>query len=418
MDCTTEVMVMYRPKRLKKTRHRPRRLRHRKHYGIPIALLSLLLLAECAYGVAVYSSIPFFVKWRTIYVETAMSTLSHQWLATKLLPYSLVEQVEEEKEAALNSQSQLSSVWTAAQSALSSRAEGIEPPETLEEFYDTYWELDNYSFQHYLEEHPDLTQQGYSSLLIENWDNAESIHTVSGDPVLALDTANNLLIVQITGDDYQGTLAIVKDPTQISIALSQNYGTFGEQIGDLAQDSGAILAVNASGFSDKDGTGNGGTAAGSLILNGVEYGNPKYEKMYRFFGFRSDHLLYISSYSDIDPTDYLWGLQFFPALLVDGESVVDGTFGMGLQPRTCLGQTADGDVLLLVIDGRQPGYSLGCTVEDCAEVLLRYNGYQAMNLDGGSSSLMWYDGEIISSPAANTQGGRYLPNAIVVTPAN
>jgi exopolysaccharide biosynthesis protein len=83
-----------------------------------------------------------------------------------------------------------------------------------------------------------------------------------------------------------------------------------------------------------------------------------------------------------------------------------------------LGQTADGDVLLLVIDGRQPGYSLGCTVEDCAEVLLRYNGYQAMNLDGGSSSLMWYDGEIISSPAANTQGGRYLPNAIVVTPAN
>jgi exopolysaccharide biosynthesis protein len=378
-------------------------------------LLSLLLLAECTYGVAVYSSIPFFVKWRTIYVETAMSTFSHQWLATRLLPASLVEQVEADKVSDLSSQSDLSSGWTAEQAQQVSALVQSAPPDTAEEFYARYWELDTTSFRDYLSSHPQLTQQGYSSLSIENWDGSADLHTVSGDPVLALDTANNLLLVQISGEGYQGTLAIVKDPSQVSVALSQNYGSYGEQIDGIAQDSGAILAVNASGFHDEDGTGTGGTVAGSLILDGVELGDPEYEDMYRFFGFQTNHLLSISSYGDIDPQDYLWGLQFFPALIVDGEMAVDGSFGMGLQPRTCLGQTSEGAVLLLVVDGRQPGYSLGCTVADCAEVLLRYHGYQAINLDGGSSSLMWYDGEIVTSPVSNAQGGRYLPNAIVVT---
>ena len=107
-------------------------------------------------------------------------------------------------------------------------------------------------------------------------------------------------------------------------------------------------------------------------------------------------------------------MEFFPALIINGENVVDGTFGMGIQPRTAIGQTKTGDFLMLVVDGRQVGYSLGCTVRDCSEILAEYNAYQATNLDGGSSSVMIYKGEQITKSSSVSGRGRYMPDAIVV----
>jgi exopolysaccharide biosynthesis protein len=69
---------------------------------------------------------------------------------------------------------------------------------------------------------------------------------------------------------------------------------------------------------------------------------------------------------------------------------------------------------MLVVDGRQIGYSLGCTVEDCKDIMLRYKGYQAMNLDGGSSAVMWYNGNYITSSSSVTGIGRYMPDAFIV----
>ena len=73
-------------------------------------------------------------------------------------------------------------------------------------------------------------------------------------------------------------------------------------------------------------------------------------------------------------------------------------------------------MLLLVVDGRQ-SHSIGCTVEDCADIMLRYHAYQGMNLDGGSSSVMYYKGEFITSSSSVTGRGRYMPNAILVKAA-
>ena len=61
------------------------------------------------------------------------------------------------------------------------------------------------------------------------------------------------------------------------------------------------------------------------------------------------------------------------------------------------------------------GYSLGCTVEDCANIMERHKAYQAANLDGGSSSIMAYKDRIITRNSSALEEGRYLPNAIVVT---
>ena len=105
-------------------------------------------------------------------------------------------------------------------------------------------------------------------------------------------------------------------------------------------------------------------------------------------------------------------LLFTPTLIVNGNPAeVSGTGG-GLNPRTVIGQRADGAVLLLVIDGRQP-HSVGATLQDCMQEMLNYGAVNAANLDGGSSSMMVYEGEVINT-CASLNGSRNQPTAWLV----
>ena len=69
---------------------------------------------------------------------------------------------------------------------------------------------------------------------------------------------------------------------------------------------------------------------------------------------------------------------------------------------------------MLIVDGRQVGYSLGCTVAECADIMLRYGAYQGANMDGGSSAVMWYKGEQITKSSSKAGNGRYMPDALIV----
>ena len=73
-----------------------------------------------------------------------------------------------------------------------------------------------------------------------------------------------------------------------------------------------------------------------------------------------------------------------------------------------------GSVLLLVLDGRSIN-TLGATMQDVADIMLEYGAVNAGNLDGGSSSVMVYDGEIINNCASVT-GPRNIPTAFIVLP--
>ena len=84
-----------------------------------------------------------------------------------------------------------------------------------------------------------------------------------------------------------------------------------------------------------------------------------------------------------------------------------------LNPRACLGQTRDESIMMLGIEGRNLD-SVGCDADECAEILLRYGAYQAMNVDGGTSAIMWYQGEyIMKCSNESLPQGRRLPNAWV-----
>jgi exopolysaccharide biosynthesis protein len=382
--------------------------KHRKKFivgGICLALLTTLYLFF------IFSNNPFIKKWRDIYIETAMTTNSHQWLAEWFIPHSIIDQVMAERAAQEEAQKALQSQWNTAASEAASQEE-----DPTDAFYETYWELDSSSFREYLKQNPSLITNGYDNLVIEDLDHSLKLMTSENDELLAVDIPNKTLIIGVSGDGYVGKLAIVKDVSQVSLEKSSSYGSYGEDAASFSSRFDAEVVINASGFKDVDGHGSGGTIKGSYVLDGIEIGTPE-NTHWKFVGLKQDQKLYISNRYQTDVTEYEWGMEFYPALIVDGENVVDGTYCMGIQPRTSIGQAENGDFLLLVIDGRQVGYSLGCTVADCRDILQRYHAYQAMNMDGGSSSVMYYKGQQITKSSSATGLGRYMPNAFVVKKA-
>jgi hypothetical protein len=109
-------------------------------------------------------------------------------------------------------------------------------------------------------------------------------------------------------------------------------------------------------------------------------------------------------------------MEYGPFLVVNGKpSFIKGNGGWGIAPRTAIGQRQDGIVLFLIIDGRQT-HSIGADMVDLAEIMVRYKAYNAVNLDGGSSTALIIDNKIINKPTANKRTGlRYIPTAFIVT---
>ena len=375
-----------------------------KKQKIVIWIVSILLFLVLGYCTAVFSNIPFIKKWRGIYIETAMTTGKHQWLATAFIPGYIIDDVMRPALEEQAKQDALESKWESGKIEINATK-----PKTEEElFYEKFWEVDKAKLETYMSDKGIST---YKNLLIENLDGSINITTTFGEKIKVIDSENNLLIVEVTGAQYKGLLAIIKNPGQVTVAKSKSIGSYGNLITKFAEDNHALVAINASGFADEGFKGNGGNVVGSMVIDGVEYGNPSGDL--KFFGFKDDNKLYIENYNAQKIVDYKWGIQFSPALIVDGSKYVQGTFGYGLQPRSAVGQTLNGEFLMLIVDGRQVGHSIGATVNDLAEIMLRHKAYQAMNLDGGSSSIMNYRGKTINKPSSKNILGRYLPNAFI-----
>lgn len=88
-----------------------------------------------------------------------------------------------------------------------------------------------------------------------------------------------------------------------------------------------------------------------------------------------------------------------PVIVEDGRPVpiaADTSFVRGRHPRTIVGQTADGDTLLVTVDGRQPGYSEGMSLAEAADLMVRLGAVEAINLDGGGSTTFVTDGRVVN----------------------
>ena len=363
------------------------------------------------YTFVVYTNIPAIKNLREAYIETAMLTLNHHWLAEFFFPQDMIDEVMSRVADAEESQAVIISKWDDSKD---SKAE--QELESKKDFFKLFSELDQTSFEQYVKTNPGVTKNGWDKIYINEAgidDDGTSIKTTQGDQVLAVDAKNKILIVRVKGSGYQGVLAIAKDPSLLRCCLSSHIGAYGEYLEDLVKNNDGVIGITGSGFIDANGVGSGGDLAGYTMCEGREYGT-HYGYGKKRIELHDDDRLYITdAYNEVGKgtTD---AVEFSPALIIDGKALVDDLSGFtSIQPRAVLGQTRHGEVLMLVIEGRLPGRSLGVGLPECTNIMQRYDAYQAMNLDGGTSAVIWYNGEYITKCSNPQIQCRYLPNAWV-----
>lgn len=227
---------------------------------------------------------------------------------------------------------------------------------------------------------------------------------------------NDIEIVEVTGLTYAGRMMIVKDPSRVKVGVCSNFGDAdksGERLISIVTRYDAVAGVNGGGFDDPNGRGTGTIPTG-FVFSGGEYLYGSLTTSQLLIGFDKDNKLIVGYMTGEEAIEIgiRDALTFGPALIINGEAANMSGYSSGLNPRTAIGQREDGAVLLLVIDGRQAN-SLGASHADTQQIMLDFGAVNAANLDGGSSSLMVYEGEVISNKSVLT-GDRSLPTCFLV----
>ena len=224
-------------------------------------------------------------------------------------------------------------------------------------------------------------------------------------------------VYSVKSGTYSGYMMVVRDPSRVTVGTCSDKFTSaaGLQLKDIGARYDAVAAINGGGFEDSGGVGNGGRPVGLVISEGQVMHTGTDSNYNITVGFNRDNIMVIAknmSKSDAEKKGIRDAITFGPALIVNGEPVSVKGASSGLNPRTAIGQRADGAVLMLVIDGRQAS-SLGATFSDLISIMLEYKAINAINMDGGSSSLMYYKGEYLNTGVTLT-GSRKMPTAFIV----
>lgn len=227
-----------------------------------------------------------------------------------------------------------------------------------------------------------------------------------------------LKLRKIESTRYVGYVLEIPDPRRVKVATAKNIQEKGETVSNIAKDNDAVAAINAGGFHDPNGTGTGRLPYGFIMQDGnyVIGKDVGPDEAVDFVGFTKQGNLIAGTYTkmELSDMDAVEGITFGPPLIVDGKKMItDGDGGWGIGPRTAIGQKKDGTVIFVVIDGRQPGYSTGATLRDVQDVLYEEGAYIAANLDGGSSTTLYYNGKVVNKPA-DLLGERMIPTAFIV----
>ena len=330
-----------------------------------ILLFSIVLIGLSIGTFLIYGPYGWF---RERWITTAMTTMSHQYLATMLFDDETI-------------------------------AEVLAKNKTIEPDEDTNPDLINVDRKNVIK-----YSSKYEKQILEN---------VKKDELYRL--------IEVSGTGYKGYLVAIYDPSKVSIGTTTRLGTIGQSVRVIARNSNAVVAINASGFYDPDWNSNGAIPHGTVIKNGkIVYDYEDARVGGGFVGFNDENKLVLGRFSKYDAINKYHlrdAIEFGPFLIVNGKAAfVKGDGGWGLAPRTAIGQRADGIVLFLVIDGRGRNGSIGCGMVELTEIMKNYGAVNAANMDGGSSSGLIIKDEIINHPTAGGDNGlRNIPTAWIVT---
>ena len=317
------------------------------------------IIRICAFSYILFFSFFLFLfygpieSFRTYWITTAMTTMSHQYLAKWIYSEDYIEKVLSENSIIA--------------------VEEISDPDSIK--------FRKYTASIY-------KNQYEKEVLVHNKDDLYKV-------------------ISIQEDHYQGFLVAIYDPSRIHIATTAYLGDRGESILTVSERENAIVAMNAGGFYDPNWDSNGALPHGTVISYGkvvsdyidIGYGG--------FIGFDNDNKLILGSMSKEEALErgLRDAIEFGPFLIINGKrSFIRGNGGWGIAPRSAIGQRQDGIVLMLVINGRLVS-SIGADMIDLCDIMERYGAYNAANLDGGSSSELVIKNEIINTPVAGGENG-------------
>ncbi|MCH5199514.1 MAG: phosphodiester glycosidase family protein [Oscillospiraceae bacterium] len=220
-------------------------------------------------------------------------------------------------------------------------------------------------------------------------------------------------IFEVKGSTFYATMLYLKDPSRLSVATVYPWTNQGVSLDKLVESAGAIGGINGGLYNS---TNNGGGAPfGVVVSNGeIQKNEPQSWPGLVLIGLTNDHILQIIPLSSMTPRDVEEMVKekgirdavtfqeessdasnHFVQLIINGEPREMSGTGSGLNPRTAIGQRADGSLLLLVTDGRGKNGHTGASAFDLINVMMSYGAVNAANLDGGSSSCMYYEGEFL-----------------------
>lgn len=241
-------------------------------------------------------------------------------------------------------------------------------------------------------------------------------------------------IVEVAGGTFTGTMMIIKDPSRVSLATIYPWKEYGVTLDTLVKNNNAVGGINGGLYNSTNNS--GGSPYGVVVSGGeIQYNKPREFAGLVLVGFTEDNILQIidiSKMSSQDVEDMVAEMKIrdavtfqeeasdannhFVQLIINGESREMNGMGSGLNPRTAIGQRADGSVLMFVTDGRGKSGHLGASCADLIAVMEEFDAVNAANLDGGSSSCMYYEGEYLMSSVTfyYTNSSWRLPAGFIV----
>ncbi|NLL39384.1 MAG: phosphodiester glycosidase family protein [Clostridiales bacterium] len=241
-------------------------------------------------------------------------------------------------------------------------------------------------------------------------------------------------LIEISGRTFFAKMLIVNDPSRVKLATTYPWSEYGMELAELVEKSGAVAGVNG-GLYQSD-SNKGGRPIGLAVSQGeIQYNSPEGWAGLYLIGFDYKNILRIIDIEGMSAAElktlieeegirdavafqeeYSDANNHFVQLIINGEARMARNLGSGANPRTAIGQRADGAVLLLVTDGRGASGHLGATAADLISIMTEYGAVNAANLDGGSSSCMYYNGqyEMTSVTLYYANSSWRLPTGFVV----
>jgi exopolysaccharide biosynthesis protein len=206
---------------------------------------------------------------------------------------------------------------------------------------------------------------------------------------------------------YRGYIAKVKlyDPRVFKVVLAQDKIGAKETTMEAVRRTGAILGINGGGFYTevRDGQPQG-IHIGNVVIDGKLVGPfNAYPGNLSFSGINRKGRLIGGIFTEeeqlmsLDPWQ---GVSFIPVLIKGGvKHPIPPDWAKTNQPRTIIGEYANGDLIMIVVDGRQSDWSSGVTLERLIDKLIELGVKEGYNLDGGGSSTFIYQNEVLNRPS-------------------